>query len=45
MYKPGVENVAANVLSWFGQHVEQGYDVSISKHSLADVGIAHAVHD
>ena len=34
-YKPGVENVAADVLSCFGQHVEQEHDVSISKHSLA----------
>ena len=45
MYKPGIENVAADVLSRFGQHVEQLNNVSISNHSLTDVDIARTVHD
>ena len=43
VYKPGVENVAADVLSHFGQHVEQELDVSIGKYSLADMDVALAV--
>ena len=37
VYKPGVENVAADVLSRYGCHVWNLDDVSISKYSLADV--------
>ena len=36
-YKPGVENVAADVLSHYGCHVEETGDISSAKHSLADV--------
>ena len=37
VYKPGVENVAADVLSHYGCHVEQQGDVSTFRHSFADV--------
>ena len=37
VYKPGVENVAADVLSRYGCHVEETGDVNNVEHSLADV--------
>ena len=37
VYKPGVENVAADVLSRYGCHVEEMGDISSIRHILADV--------
>ena len=37
VYKPGVENVAADVLSWYGCHVEQMGDISSVRHSISVV--------
>ena len=37
VYKPGVENMAADVLSQYGCHVENQCDISSCKYSLAHV--------
>ena len=37
VYKPGVENVASDVLSHYGCLVEKQGNISIARHSLADV--------
>ena len=37
VYKPGVENVAADVLSCYGCHMKETGDVSSVRHSLPDL--------
>ena len=37
VYKPSVANIAADTLYHYGWHVDETGDISIVKHSLADV--------
>ena len=42
VYRPGVDNVAADVLSRFNQHVQQDSEAR-AQHSLQDAKVVHAV--